>query len=98
VKNGHVELQSHAPTVRSVLKVLGVKGHKSSFERKCLTNTPVRLAGSVLKCSDDYKNRVVSAQAEVVPEGFPRRTCCRMSCLVAANLGSGELAHPPYGT
>ena len=30
---------------------------------KCLTNTPVRMAGSVLKCSDDYKNRVVSAQA-----------------------------------
>jgi hypothetical protein len=31
--------------------------------RKRLTNTPVRQAGSVLKCPDDRKNRVVSAQA-----------------------------------
>ena len=30
--------------------------------RKRLTNTPVRQAGSVLKCPDDRKNRVVSAQ------------------------------------
>ena len=34
-----------------------------SQERKRLTNTPVRQAGSVLKCPDDRKNRVVSAQA-----------------------------------
>ena len=31
-------------------------------KRKRLTNTPVRQAGSVLKCPDDRKNRVVSAQ------------------------------------
>jgi hypothetical protein len=31
--------------------------------RKRLTNTPVRQAESVLKCPDDRKNRVVSAQA-----------------------------------
>jgi hypothetical protein len=30
---------------------------------KRLTNTPVRQAGSVLKCPDDRKTRVVSAQA-----------------------------------
>jgi hypothetical protein len=30
---------------------------------KRLTNPPVRQAGSVLKCPDDRKNRVVSAQA-----------------------------------
>ena len=33
------------------------------LERKRLTNTPVRQARSVLKCPDDRKNRVVSAQA-----------------------------------
>jgi hypothetical protein len=33
------------------------------FDCKRLTNTPVRPAGSVLKCPDDRKNRVVSAQA-----------------------------------
>ena len=33
------------------------------FKCKRLTNTPVRQAGSVLKCPDDRKNRVVSAQA-----------------------------------
>ncbi len=33
------------------------------FQRKRLTNTPVRRAWSVLKCPDDRKNRVVSAQA-----------------------------------
>jgi hypothetical protein len=33
------------------------------IEGKRLTNTPVRQAGSVLKCPDDRKNRVVSAQA-----------------------------------
>src|SRR5215469_2345349 len=32
-------------------------------EGKRLTNTPVLQAGSVLKCPDDRKNRVVSAQA-----------------------------------
>jgi hypothetical protein len=32
-------------------------------DRKRLTNTPVRQAGSVLKCPDVRKNRVVSAQA-----------------------------------
>ncbi|MGA8149487.1 MAG: hypothetical protein WB952_00810 [Terriglobales bacterium] len=35
----------------------------TSAESKRLTNTPVRRAGSVLKCPDDRKNRVVSAQA-----------------------------------
>ena len=29
---------------------------------KCLSNTPIRQAGSVLNFSDDRKNRVVSAQ------------------------------------
>ena len=33
------------------------------LKSKCLTNTPVRQAGSVLKCWDDRKDRVVSAQA-----------------------------------
>ena len=33
------------------------------LESKRLTNTPVRQAGSVLKCRDDRKNRVVSTQA-----------------------------------
>src|SRR5229473_4994607 len=33
------------------------------LNRKRLTNTPVRQAESVLKCPDDRKNRVVSAQA-----------------------------------
>jgi hypothetical protein len=37
-------------------------------EGKRLTNTPVLQAGSVLKCPDDHKNRVVSAQAT-----YPRR-------------------------
>jgi len=37
--------------------------HKPEVFRKRLTNTPVRRAGSVLKCPDDRKNRVVSAQA-----------------------------------
>jgi hypothetical protein len=35
----------------------------SLLDRKRLTKTPVRQAGSVLKCPDDRKNRVVSAQA-----------------------------------
>ena len=39
------------------------------LERKRLTNTPVRQAGSVLKCSDDRKNRVVSAQATYASGG-----------------------------
>jgi len=39
------------------------KADYSFVERKRLTNTPVRQAGSVLKCPDDRKNRVVSAQA-----------------------------------
>jgi microsomal dipeptidase-like Zn-dependent dipeptidase len=33
-----------------------------TIDRKRLTNTPVRQARSVLKCPDDRKNRVVSAQ------------------------------------
>ncbi len=33
------------------------------FNCKRLTNTPVRQAGSMLKCPDDRKNRVVSVQA-----------------------------------
>src|SRR5208337_4217080 len=36
---------------------------KRRFNRKRLTNTPVRQAGSVLECPDDRKNRVVSVQA-----------------------------------
>ena len=42
---------------------------KTKVERKRLTNTPVRMDGSMLKCSDDRKNRVVSAQAT-----YPRRS------------------------
>ncbi len=38
-------------------------GRQDCFECKRLTNTPVRRAGSVLKCPDERKNRVVSAQA-----------------------------------
>ena len=37
--------------------------HFAEFESKRLSNTSVRMAGSVLKCPDDRKNRVVSAQA-----------------------------------
>jgi hypothetical protein len=40
-----------------------------AVDGKRLTNTPVRQAGSVLKCPDDRKNRVVSAQAT-----HPRRS------------------------
>src|SRR5208337_3733531 len=36
---------------------------RTMLEGKRLTNTPVRRVGSVLKCLDDRKNRVVSAQA-----------------------------------
>src|SRR5215470_16659986 len=36
---------------------------KLRSECKCLTNTSVRQAGSVLKCPDDRKNRAVSIQA-----------------------------------
>jgi len=39
------------------------------LHRKRLTNTPVRQAGSVLKCPDDRKNRVVSAQATYTSGG-----------------------------
>jgi hypothetical protein len=45
------------------LLVLHRKGVIPPFQRKRLTNTPVREAGSVLKCPGDRKNRVVSAQA-----------------------------------
>jgi len=41
----------------------GTDQHWKDFVRKRLTNTPVRQAGSVLKCPDDHKNRVVSTQA-----------------------------------
>jgi len=37
--------------------------------RKRLSNTSVRMAGSVLKCPDDRKNRVVSAQATFTSGG-----------------------------
>jgi len=33
-------------------------------DSKRLTNRPIRQAGSVLKCPDDRKNRVVSAQMD----------------------------------
>ncbi len=36
---------------------------KRPLHRKRLTNAPVRGAGSVLKCLDDHKNRVVGIQA-----------------------------------
>jgi hypothetical protein len=39
------------------------------FARKRLTNTPIRQAGSVLKCPDDRKNRVVSTQATYTSGG-----------------------------
>jgi len=44
-------------------RVLGAKLTEKLNRRKRLTNTPVRMAGSVLKCPDDRKNRVVTAQA-----------------------------------
>jgi hypothetical protein len=40
-----------------------------SVECKRLTNPPVRQVGSVLKCQDDRKNRVVSAQATYTSGG-----------------------------
>ena len=40
-----------------------------AFGCKRLTNTPVRQAGAVLKCPDDRKNRVVSAQATYTSGG-----------------------------
>ena len=56
--------------LREQTRPLGVKEiadlfdvSEATIQRKRLTNTPVRQAGSVLKCPDDRKNRVVSAQA-----------------------------------
>jgi hypothetical protein len=52
-------------TVNSVIpknSVIACEAH-IDINGKRLTNTPVRMAGSVLKCPDDRKNRVVSAQA-----------------------------------
>ena len=40
-----------------------LKAWRMSVEGKCLTNTPVREVVSVLKLSNDRKNRVVKAQA-----------------------------------
>src|SRR3979490_2671223 len=48
----------HRDQSRASPKALRPRAH-----RKRLTNTPVRQAGSVLKCPDVRKNRVVSAQA-----------------------------------
>jgi hypothetical protein len=50
------------------------------IDRKRLTNTPVRQAGSVLKCPDDRKNRLVSAK---------RRTRAEVQQLVAEFVSSG---------
>jgi hypothetical protein len=47
----------------------GISRVKGVKQRKRLTNTPVRQAGSVLKCPDDRKNRVVSAQATYTSGG-----------------------------
>lgn len=45
-------------------KALGMRPIFDNFlKSKRLTNTPVLMLGSVLKCPDDCKNRVVSAQA-----------------------------------
>ena len=49
--------------LRDVLASTKLASQRGPVIRKRLTNTPVRMAGSVLKCSDDRKNRVVSAQA-----------------------------------
>jgi len=43
--------------------------HKHGALCKRLTNTPVLQAGSVLKCPDDRKNGVVSAQATYTSGG-----------------------------
>ena len=49
---------------------MGIASHEDkAVIRKRLTNTPVRQAGSVLKCPDDRKNRVVSAQATYTSGG-----------------------------
>ena len=52
-----------------------VRRKEASFKRKRLTNTPVRQAGSVLKCPEDRQKRVVSAQA-TYPCGSSRRKRC----------------------
>src|SRR5713226_10238534 len=52
----------HERGVEAFLRCCRVGG-ENSLKRKRLTNTPVLQAGSVLKCPDDRKNRVVSAQA-----------------------------------
>ena len=49
------EIQTTEDVVQSHLRRI--------LDTKRLTNTPVRRARSVLKCPDDRKNRVVSAQA-----------------------------------
>jgi hypothetical protein len=45
------------PTVGSARGCTVVTSSKPAapIESKCLTNTPVRMAGSVLKCSDDCR-------------------------------------------
>ncbi len=57
----------------SVIEVVGgaVTQVNTETQELCkrLTNTPVRQAGSVLKCPDDRKNRVVSAQATYTSGG-----------------------------
>ena len=60
----------HRPAVEHRLRLnqvtqwaQGTRDGPAGVISKCLTNTPVPQAGSVLKCPDDRKNRVVSAQA-----------------------------------
>ena len=51
------------PRTKTPLNWRGDHGSDVVHERKRLTNTPVRAIASVLKCADDRKNRVFSAQA-----------------------------------
>jgi hypothetical protein len=50
------------PTQESAIKA-AIQAGRQKIDGKRLTNTPVRQAGPVLKCPDDRKSRVVSAQA-----------------------------------
>jgi hypothetical protein len=53
-------LSAHMSSIFRALSDAATGAHVSS---KRPTNTPVRAIVSVLKCADDRKNRVVSAQA-----------------------------------
>jgi hypothetical protein len=77
---------------RSFLESLSLSA--ATINRKRLANTHVRQAGSVLKCPDDRKNRVVNAQAtevqqlvaEFVSSGMRRSEFCQSRGLSFSTL------------